>query len=595
MSDEPVPAEDACDRALKLLIADGAKAARLARAVSSRPQAGPGQRALAHSVLALYEFREGTLAAGMHHVALAEPLVDHSVPGQRAALMLVHARAQNERRLGQLALAESRLRELHAQADSRPPLDAYLCASALGTVLSMRADDDAALDLYYQALALARRTGEDSLIVNALNNLGSFQSDLHNLDDASILLEECLAGALRVGSRRQIIYAAGNLVECLCHMGQAARALAVANEHLIGRIRPQDPAALHRDEEIARVLLDNGLVAQAEDALGGQAHVDPLSNEMATSRIWLEGRILLARGEADRALRLSLARHRLLKREGQERPLPIDWICLMRLASEAAYRVGRHRLACRLLEEAFETHERLLGRAARSRQLSLQITHRLSHAEWERDAARQLAQRLESLNASLQAQVLENERLQGQLRAQALEDPLTGAHNRRHLMEAGPALLSSMRRRAAPVSVVLVDMDHFKQINDRHGHETGDCVLRTFADMARHALRAEDLVCRYGGEEFVLVLAGSGEEQATRRVEELLARFGEMRFAAAHEGEFACSFSAGVAGSADASASLQLLLKRADEALYAAKAAGRACVQRAAATMAPPQPSRSPA
>ncbi len=107
-----------------------------------------------------------------------------------------------------------------------------------------------------------------------------------------------------------------------------------------------------------------------------------------------------------------------------------------------------------------------------------------------------------------------NERLQQHLRVQGLEDPLTGLHNRRHLMEAGSALLSLLRCRGEPRAVVLIDLDNFKRVNDVHGHETGDLVLKGFAGLARRQTCAEDLACRYGGEEFVLLLPGAQADQA---------------------------------------------------------------------------------
>jgi diguanylate cyclase (GGDEF)-like protein len=454
-------------------------------------------------------------------------------------------------------------------------VDAYFTAAALAIAVSMRGDDDAALGLFYEALSLARRSGEDSLLVNALNNLGSIQADLYNLDDAAPLLEECLEGALRLGSRRQIIFAAGNLVQCLCMMGHAARAMAVTREHLIGRIKADDPPALHRNEEIALALLDNQLLDEAESVLGGPEHIDPMSNEMATARVWLGARMLLARGRPAEALQLGLQRRAWLRQTGEEGTVAADRLNLLRVTARAADQMSDHALAYRLLEEAFAKHELLLGRAARSRQLSLQISHRLRETEWERDTAQQMAARLGALNATLQTQIAENERLQQKLRAQALEDPLTGLHNRRHLMEAGAALLALLRRRGEPLALVLVDLDHFKRINDEHGHEAGDQVLCAFAELTRRETRAEDLACRYGGEEFVLLLPGAQAEQAAARVQTLLEKFCDLHFSDAEGRSFSCSFSAGVAVSAAAAEPLSTLLARGDDALYAAKAAGR--------------------
>ncbi len=576
----PAPIEpDACDAALELLFADGAGAARLAQAALQAATTDPTLAARAHAVLGCCELREGSLEAGRRHIAAARHALAGATPNPRAAWLVDHAEALALRREGRLAKADELLGSLHRHAEERTPVEAFLTAGSLAIVESMRGHDDAALDTFHQALALARRSGVDSLLVNALNNLGSTQSDLYNLEDARPMLEECLQAALRLGSRRQIVYAAGNLVQCLCLLGEPAQALALAREHLMAQERADDPPALRRDEEIAQALLDNGRVDEAEARLGGPALTDPMSNELATNRVWLLARLRLARGDAAAALRLCQARKAMLDSQPEASTVAADRVNLLRVAAQAARQVGDHALACGLLEEAFATHERLLGRAARARRISVQISHRLRQAEWERDAARQMAARLESLNESLQAQVAENDRLQVKLRAQALEDPLTGLPNRRHLFEAGQALLALMRRRGGPVAAAIVDLDHFKLVNDHHGHDAGDCVLRGFADLVRKETRAEDVVCRYGGEEFVLLLPGAETAQAAARLEGLLARFRTLRFEDADGGTFGCSFSAGVAAWQGGDERLEAVLARADEALYAAKGAGRGQVR----------------
>lgn len=566
--------------ALSIVLIDGVRARRHAQLCLDAPGRSVSDRAMAFAVSALAELRDGDPQACLPFIEAGEALGERHVIGDRAADLLQHMRAQWLRREGRLAEAEALMRPLFERSADRPVIDAYLTAAAMGTVLSMRGDDEASLGVFYEGLALARRSGELGLQVNALNNLGSFQSDLYNLEDAEPLLQECLAGALRLDSRRQIIYAAGNLVQCLCLMGRAAEALAIAREHLIARIRPDDVPALHRDEEIAQALLDNGLVDEAAAALGGQTHVDLLSNELATVRVWLQARIRLARGAPGEALALCQARLAHLQTEGEVGTPAIDRISLLSLAAQAAHEVADDALAYRLLQQAFATHELLLGRAARSRQMSLRIAHGLQQAEWERDAAQQMASRLEALNASLQTQVAENERLQQRLRAQALEDPLTGAYNRRHLLDAGSALLSMMKRRDEPLSVVLVDLDHFKHVNDRHGHDAGDRVLRAFADLARISTRAQDLVCRYGGEEFVVLMPGAHGDQAVVRMQELLQSFRALQFDSSTGQPFTCSFSAGVATAPAEGDQLPMLLALADKALYAAKAAGRERVER---------------
>jgi len=397
MNPEPSPAGSRGEQALALLLPDGEAAARLASAVANDPGSGVAERALSMAVLALVAFREGRVPLGRQRLVEARDFVARHGPDERAQGLLDQAEALWHRHEGRLPESEALLVALHARAAGRPLPDAYLTASWLGTSLTLRGDVEGALDLFYQALAMARRSGQKPLLVNALNNLGSYQADQYNLDDAAPLLEECLEGAVQLGSHRQIIYAAGNLVQCLCQMGQAARALEVARHHLINRIRPDDPPSLHRDEEIARVLLDNHRVDEAERVLDRPEQVDALGNEKTTARVAARASVWLARGRPQEALQLCLQRREWLRQNGASGTLAHELLSLLRVTAQAAEEAGDHALAYRLLDEAFHQYEQLVGHAARSRQVSLQISHRLREAEWERDTAQQQRDLLEAM------------------------------------------------------------------------------------------------------------------------------------------------------------------------------------------------------
>jgi diguanylate cyclase len=157
--------------------------------------------------------------------------------------------------------------------------------------------------------------------------------------------------------------------------------------------------------------------------------------------------------------------------------------------------------------------------------------------------------------------------------AQARHDPLTGALNRQGLDEALNREISGMRRKESPLCVSLLDIDNFKKLNDSLGHDIGDAALAHLATVARECMRPQDTLARFGGEEFVLLLPDTpldkGIEAMTRLQRELTKRF----FLAGNE-KILITFSAGVAQlSADESGAEAI--KRADQAMYLAKRAGK--------------------
>ncbi|GAA3383739.1 histidine kinase N-terminal 7TM domain-containing diguanylate cyclase [Cryptosporangium minutisporangium] len=169
--------------------------------------------------------------------------------------------------------------------------------------------------------------------------------------------------------------------------------------------------------------------------------------------------------------------------------------------------------------------------------------------------------------------VTELERLRAALAEQARCDPLTNAHNRRHLAEVLEQETAAAAATGAPLSVVLLDIDHFKQINDGYGHAEGDRVLVRLVDELRSAAPADATVARYGGEEFVVVLPSSDVCAAADQAEQWRRRFAEIVVPTA-QGPLRATFSAGIAQLVPDQEPEQLLCA-ADAALYAAKAAGR--------------------
>jgi len=175
-------------------------------------------------------------------------------------------------------------------------------------------------------------------------------------------------------------------------------------------------------------------------------------------------------------------------------------------------------------------------------------------------------------NAAL---ALANLNLREILRMQSVREPLTGLYNRRYMEESLERELRRSTRKKSPLGVMMLDVDHFKRLNDTFGHEAGDAVLRTLANLFRTQLRGEDVVCRYGGEEVTMILPEASLEATRQRAERLrdAAKHAVVEF----RGQWleAVTLSIGVSSFPENGPTVEALLRTADSALYRAKDEGR--------------------
>jgi diguanylate cyclase (GGDEF)-like protein/PAS domain S-box-containing protein len=188
-------------------------------------------------------------------------------------------------------------------------------------------------------------------------------------------------------------------------------------------------------------------------------------------------------------------------------------------------------------------------------------------SEAKQQVARSLAEQVGMAIANL--------RLRESLQQQSIRDPLTGLYNRRYLEESLEQELSRAKRQKHPISMIMLDIDHFKRFNDNYGHDAGDYVLQTVGTLLKKYVRGSDIACRYGGEEMILVLPELSLEAASKRAEEI--REAISQIVLSHNGKSLGNVTAsfgtasfpqhGVMGSA--------VMQSADAALYRAKAAGR--------------------
>lgn len=181
---------------------------------------------------------------------------------------------------------------------------------------------------------------------------------------------------------------------------------------------------------------------------------------------------------------------------------------------------------------------------------------------------------LQKQNDDLQQRLADIERLKNRISEQAIRDPLTNLFNRRFLNEFMERELALARRNQKPLAVVMLDLDHFKQLNDQFGHQTGDLVIEMVAKHLLRQSRRTDILFRYGGEEFLVILPNTTAAQAKHLAENWRVHVSQAQVFAKHQ-PVSITLSAGIAVYPEHGTTAFNLIQTADEALYQAKAAGR--------------------
>jgi diguanylate cyclase (GGDEF)-like protein len=186
---------------------------------------------------------------------------------------------------------------------------------------------------------------------------------------------------------------------------------------------------------------------------------------------------------------------------------------------------------------------------------------------------------------------LANLKLRETLRYQAIRDPLTRLFNRRYLEETMDRELVRARRENVPVGVIMMDLDHFKQFNDTFGHGAGDTLLRELGQSIQRHIREEDVPCRWGGEEFLLIMPGASMDIVRTRAEEIRQDVKQLIVEDCGKPLGSITISLGAAGFPEHGASGEEIIRAADAALYRAKKEGRDRVLAAESSTASSNPS----
>jgi diguanylate cyclase (GGDEF)-like protein len=166
-------------------------------------------------------------------------------------------------------------------------------------------------------------------------------------------------------------------------------------------------------------------------------------------------------------------------------------------------------------------------------------------------------------------------RLRETLRNQSVRDPLTGLFNRRYMEESFERELARAARGRASLGVIMMDIDHFKHFNDTYGHAVGDLLLKELGAFAQKSLRQSDIACRYGGEEFLLILPEANLETTSERARQICLGVSQLHFQNQSLAEASVTLSLGVSAYPVHGLTSEALIHAADSALYQAKNEGR--------------------
>lgn len=463
-----------------------------------------------------------------------------------------------------------------AEADARATGDDALRLQVLvskSKALTIAGDLQGALECFRDGMELSRALGDRHTEGVLLLGLGFFHGQL----EESVPYEEytrlALARFRELGDPQRVALCLNNIAGSISRRKRYAEALACYEEALpialgLGWRRGQALILAGR----GGVLLHQGYIDEGKRMyLASNAILEELGDVFQQTRhLNLLGRALLEGGRPAEALPCLEA----AVRYAEARRFEIELSLALELVSRAHEALGDAPSALRALRRHVEEGAIAGNRRTEEIVRKLKLEHRLSIAKREAQQQESRNEELAAVNAALTEAMRQHEALQDELERLARTDPLTGLLNRRHLDELGEREIERSRRFSAPLAVMLADVDHFKRINDRYGHAVGDEVLVEMAARLRGSVRGGDLVARWGGEEFCVLLVDTDDDGARLAAERVRRAIVQRPFETS-AGPLEVTLSLGVVALDDGPARLSSLLRQADAALYTAKHRGR--------------------
>jgi diguanylate cyclase len=426
-----------------------------------------------------------------------------------------------------------------------------------------------ALDLLLKGLRMAEEVGDLSLQAYILDSIANVHSSSEHPREALDLQEQALSMHRELGDGVGEATVLNNLAYTCMDLGDGDTAMRCAEKALIFC------------EESEITLLLAGVLDTLSDVhlwLGNLDAAEEYASrglQVALERGWEAdeanammalGRIASRRGSLSQAKTYTERALQLAERSGR---IVEQYNCHL-LLSDVEERLGDLAAALGHYRTYHDLEQAKVNSETQSRLASLRVEHQVSSAKKDAEI-----QRLRTL--ALEREVEERKLAQARLEAQASLDPLTGLFNRGHMSVVAGELGSAVSR-GETVSLILFDVDHFKDVNDSYGHLAGDRVLLSIANELRANLRDGDTPCRYGGDEFLVLLTGIDPLAAVRTAERIRRSIAETPVASGTN-RIRVTVSVGLATlSSSEPPELEALVERADLALYAAKQAGRDCV-----------------
>ncbi len=430
-----------------------------------------------------------------------------------------------------------------------------------------------ALEHMLESLRHARASAEAELWA-PLNNVGQLYMEQGRPLEAKRSFAEALAHARREAGPRAVGIVEGNLGRASLALGE----LEQAKSHYERSVRHFE--ALDDATYLAPALTRLGsLLAEQGETERALAHFERSLALQEKGEAFIEetllalGRLQLQRGALDEAEAL-LTRARTLVEEASMLGEAAE---ANRLLAEVYQRRGAHAEALVHFKRYHEQERSLAAQVASERLQGLMIKHEVETLQRERELAERQQVALSEANRELQRLNAKLAEQAKQLKRLSREDELTGLYNRRHLDEYFQREVARARRYRQPLSLVMCDIDHFKQINDAFSHALGDEVLRHVALLLKRHIREHDVPVRYGGEEFVVLLPETPLKSALVVAEKVRRVVSDYAWEALAPG-LRVTLSVGVA-SCDEKSDPYELLAAADSALYRAKREGRNAVR----------------